>query len=385
MKRRGYSVFRAVDLMVRYILGELSASEKEEYFQLLKDTGLNPDRWSSRDWQEGLRDDDRFDGKEAYSRFLQNVRPPARRHSLRWVKIAALWLLAFGAGGIGWHLWKASAVEQEAVAVIRPVSAKAYIELADGTSMELTGLRDSLAERDGALIRQDSGCLVYLGKKDVPGKPFYHILNVPRGGEYTLCLTDGTKVWLNSDSRLRYPVRFDGHKREVFLSGEAYFEVAPDAASPFTVHTSLGKVNVLGTSFNVRDYKDEGRVVTTLVSGKVHYWAGRGRDCLLSPGYQVTDAGEKKSLQLREVNLEEYTGWRTGLYTFYNKTLEEIMHTVERNYDVEVSFSGEELKALRFTGDLEKYDKVEKFLRFVEMGGDVTFVVEGRKIRVEPK
>ena len=128
MKRRGYSVFRAVDLMVRYLLGELSASEKEEYFQLLRDTGLNPDRWSSRDWQEGLRDDDRFDGKEAYGRFLQNVRPPVRRHRLRWVKIAALWLLAFGAGGLGWYLWTVRAVEQDAVAVSRPVSAKAYIE-----------------------------------------------------------------------------------------------------------------------------------------------------------------------------------------------------------------------------------------------------------------
>lgn len=385
MKRRGYSVFRATDLIVRHLLGELSASEKQEYFQLLKDTGLTPDRWDVQVWQRGLREDKRFDGKEAYSRFLKNVRPHSRWLVLRWVKIAALWLLAFGAGGLGWYVWKYPTAEREAVAVIRPVSAKAYIELADGTSMELTGLRDSLAERDGALIRQDSGRLVYFRKKDVSGKSLYHILNVPRGGEYALCLADGTKVWLNSDSRLRYPVRFEGNKREVFLSGEAYFEVAPDAASPFTVHTSLGKVDVLGTSFNVRDYKDEGRVVTTLVSGKVHYSAGGGRDCLLSPGCQVTDAGEGISLQLREVNLEEYTGWKNGLYTFYNYTLEEIMRTIERNYDVEVSFAREELRKLRFTGDLEKYDKVEKFLRFIEMGGDVTFVVEGKKINIRPK
>ncbi len=385
MKRCGYSVFRAVNLVVRYVLGELSASEKEEYYRLLKDTGLNPSLWSSREWQQGVREDERFDGKEAYRCFLKNVHPHARRHNFRWIKIAALWLLAFGAGGIGWHVWKSPTTEKKMAAVIRPVSAKAYIELADGTSMELTDGQNSLAEQDGALIRQDSGRLVYLKRKNVPGKSPYHILTVPRGGEYALCLADGTKIWLNSDSRLRYPVRFDGNKREVFLSGEAYFEIARDVTSPFTVHTSLGKVNVLGTSFNVRDYREEGRVITTLVSGKVHYSAGRDRDCLLSPGDQVTDAGEGNSLQLREVNLEEYTGWRNGLYTFYNKTLEEIMHTIERNYDVEVSFASEELKALRFTGDLEKYDKVEKFLRFVEMGGDVTFVVEGRKIRVEPK
>ena len=141
----------------------------------------------------------------------------------------------------------------------------------------------------------------------------------------------------------------------------------------------------MGTAFNVQDYHNERQVVTTLVNGKVQYFDGSGKSCLLEPGFQVVDTRNGHELQIRKVNLEEYVGWKDGLYTFYNYTLEEIMRTVERNYDVLVSFAVERLKTLRFTGDLQKYDDVEKFLRFIEMGGDVVFVLEGKKIRIEPK
>lgn len=385
MKRRGHSVFRAVSLVVRYILGELSETEKKEYAQLLEDTGLQEKNWNGEALQHELREDRRFDQQEAYRQFLLQVPRKSRMVRLRWLKVAALWVLPWVIGGIVWYAGQNSLPEKNQVVQIYPVSSKAFIEMADGKNVEVTALRDSLSEQDGTLIRQDSGKLVYTGKNNFGKNLIYNTLNVPRGGEYALCLSDGTKVWLNSDSRLKFPVQFIGDQREVFLSGEAYFEVAHNAVRPFVVNTSLGKIKVLGTAFNVQDYHNERQVVTTLVNGKVQYFDGSGKSCLLEPGFQVVDTRNGHELQIRKVNLEEYVGWKDGLYTFYNYTLEEIMRTVERNYDVLVSFAVERLKTLRFTGDLQKYDDVEKFLRFIEMGGDVVFVLEGKKIRIEPK
>lgn len=385
MKRRGHSLFRAVDLVVRYLLGELSATEREEYNRLLKDTDLQEKDWNGDSIRRELREDKRFDKEEAYRQFLLRIPRSSRSFRLRCIRVAALWIIPLIIGGIAWYVWCATLPEEEIYARIYPVTSKAFVEMADGRNVELSALRDSLSEVDGTLIRQDSGQLLYTGKNNLSGKLIYNVLHVPRGGEFALSLSDGTKVWLNSDSRLRFPVQFIGGKREVFLCGEAYFEVAHDTARPFVVNTSLGEIRVLGTVFNVQDYENEQQVVTTLVNGKVSYSAGTGRDCLLSPGYQSIDPRNGTALQVREVNLEEYVGWKDGRYSFYNYTLEEIMRTVERNYDVQVSFQREDLRALRFTGDLQKYDEVGKFLRFIEMGGDVTFVVEGKKIRIEPK
>lgn len=385
MKRRGHSLFRAVDLVVRYLLGELSVAEKEEYARLLEDTDLQEKVWNGESLQRELREDKCFDKELAYRQFLLRIPRKSRSSRLRWMRIAALWMLPLMIGGMTWYAWHTTTSEESMHIRINPVASKAFIELADGRNVELTAKKDSLSELDGTLIRQDSGILLYTGKNNLSGKLIYNVLNVPRGGEYALNLSDGTKVWLNSDSRLRFPVQFVGDKREVFLCGEAYFEVAHNVAQPFVVHTSLGKVEVLGTEFNVQDYEDEQQVVTTLVNGKVMYIAGQGEDCVLSPGYQSIESRNGDALQVREVNLEEYVGWKDGLYTFYNYTLEEIMRTVERNYDVRVSFKEDALKTLRFSGDLKKYDEVEKFLRFIEMGGDVVFVVEGKTIRIEPK
>ena len=385
MKRRGYTVFRAVDLVVRYLLGELSTEEKKEYTQLLANTALDEKQWEGESLKQGLQKDNRFNSDEAYRQFLFHVSRKSFNRKLHWLKFAALWLLPLFAGSMVWYLWEPSGPEQKVSAQIFPVSSKAFIELADGRNIELTTLKDSLAEQDGTLIRQDSGKLVYAGNSCAAGQIIYNVLNVPRGGEYALLLSDGTKVWLNSDSRLRFPVQFSGKEREVFLNGEAYFEVSHDAEHPFIVHTSLGKVEVLGTEFNIQDYGTEQQVVTTLVSGKVKYATETGKDCMLKPGFQVVDNRKGGTLKVREVNLEEYVGWKEGLYTFYDRSLEDIMQTIQRNYDVQVFFENEKLKTLRFTGDLKKYDCVEKFLRFIEMGGDVTFVVKGKKILIEPK
>ena len=144
---------------------------------------------------------------------------------------------------------------------------------------------------------------------------------------------------------------------------------------------------MLGTEFNVRDYPDEHQVVATLVNGSVQFSDKNksGRQVILQPGFQVVVDSLRRDWEVRKVNLEEYVGWRNGLYVFSHLTLEELMKIVERNYDVTVFFANEECKKLVFSGDLQKYEKVEYFLRFMETGGDVRFVVKDRTITVYKK
>ncbi|MEG2229127.1 MAG: DUF4974 domain-containing protein, partial [Odoribacter sp.] len=160
--------------------------------------------------------------------------------------------------------------------------------------------------------------------------------------------------------------------REVFLKGEAYFKVAKNEAQPFIVSTSNGQIQVMGTSFNVRDYAEEGKVVTTLVEGKVDYVSERYKRVSLQPGYMLEDNGSK-DYRIRKVNTLEYTGWKDGKYIFENASVEEIMTTLERWYDVTVFYRNEEVRNLHFTGDLERYASINTLLNFMEMGGDVRF------------
>ena len=212
----------------------------------------------------------------------------------------------------------------------------------------------------------------------------YNTIDIPIGGEYQLVLADGTKVWLNADSKLRFPVSFTAERREVYLEGEAYFEVAKDSEHPFIVHISRGAIEVLGTGFNVRDYREEQKTVTTLVQGKVVYRSERqpGREIMLEPGFQIKDE-EGGSLQPRKVDVILYTGWKDGKYVFENATLEEIMQVLSRWYDIAVFYKREEVKKLHFTGDLERYKTINDFLEFMEIGGNVRFSIKGKTVLIE--
>ena len=210
---------------------------------------------------------------------------------------------------------------------------------------------------------------------------------IPIAEMRSLTLPDGTKVQLNSKSTLLYPQEFTGDSRSVFLLGEANFKVKPDKKRPFIVKSNDLQITALGTEFNVRDYPDEHQVVATLVNGSVQFSDKNksGRQVILQPGFQVVVDSLRRDWEVRKVNLEEYVGWRNGLYVFSHLTLEELMKIVERNYDVTVFFANEECKKLVFSGDLQKYEKVEYFLRFMETGGDVRFVVKDRTITVYKK
>ena len=204
----------------------------------------------------------------------------------------------------------------------------------------------------------------------------YNELMVPVGGESFVMLEDSSRVWLNADSRLRYPSRFEGEERRIELEGEAYFEVRR-GERPFVVETSRGDVRVLGTSFDVRAYGDEA-MTATLVTGRVRY-EGEGEKVTLAPGEQVrvSDGGK---VEKRQVDVEEYVGWREGVYVFDKRPLADIMRDLERWYGVDIVFMTEELKGLPFTGYVERYDKIDTFLDLLRSTGELTYSVDDKRI-----
>ncbi|MDE5612096.1 MAG: FecR domain-containing protein, partial [Odoribacter sp.] len=318
MQRRGYSVFQAIDLILKSLSGHLTSDEQQVLEHLKKETGLERcagELFDRKALSEQLLKDPAFDTEEAYRQFMRKIAVKSPRRMFHRIRYAALWLLLLAVGGLTFWYMRDDREPEIPVAVIQPVGNRAVVTLADGSCVDLLAEDKDIAEKDGTVIQREAGCLVYAGNANAEkGQLLFNTLDVPRGGEYSLVLADGTKVNLNAETRLRFPVHFEGEKREVFLQGEAYFAVALDSTKPFIVHTSRGKVKVLGTSFNVRDYEDERQVVTTLVDGVVRYerQGDVGRYVVLKPGFQVADAENSVDLLVRKVRLQEYVGWKDG-------------------------------------------------------------------------
>ena len=207
-------------------------------------------------------------------------------------------------------------------------------------------------------------------------------VRVPRGSEYRLILSDGTKVWLNAESQLIYPVRFTGENREVIMKGEACFEVAKKEKQPFVVKVDEIEVLVTGTLFNVEAYPETKEVKMTLVEGRVEVKTEEHRQ-LLSPDEQALVDKQEGQIRVRKVVAEEYIGWTRGEFRFTRTRLEEVMTRLARWYDVEVFFAVPDLKNTRFTLNLERYDNINKILSKIEKTGRVHFRIQGQCIIVE--
>ncbi|MBC5621345.1 MULTISPECIES: FecR family protein [Butyricimonas] len=395
MKRCGFTVFEIVEEVLRNFLNENDEKKREEFQKLINEPALLNNGKELADRKQvvaWLKEPSRFSSQKAYSEFKVYVRGQQRQIWRRRIRyVAAVLILPFLVGGIYyWHVINSEKEDQNSeTQLIHPIAFKASIELDDGKRVYLGAEEGKITLSDQTEIIRDQKQVVYAASDSLDvHKMIYHDLCVPRGGEYALVLSDSTKIWINADSKLRYPVQFNGKEREVFLlEGEAYFEVTKNSEKPFLVRTSRGTVKVLGTEFNVRNYKDEGCVVTTLVNGSVQFGSNQNPESntVLRPGYQIIAGSVIEDWIVQKVNLKEYVGWKEGLYVFNNMTLEELMRTVERNYDVTVFFASEECKFLRFSGDLRKYDDVRNFLRYIEIGGDVRFVIKERVITIYKK
>lgn len=211
----------------------------------------------------------------------------------------------------------------------------------------------------------------------------YHELSVPRGGEFFLELSDKTKIWINAETTVRYPIRFPREERKIFINGEAYLEVHKDTTAPFTVVMTHNEVTVLGTSFNINSYPDTPGDQITLVSGKVCVRSGKNGDLVtLNPGEQATIDRERGQIVKRDVDIDIYCGWKNGVLIFQDNTLEEILRTVARLYNVEIYWHDTTLKQHKFSGELKRYERIDELLKLIRYTDEVKLIMHDNKIIV---
>ncbi|MFD2941744.1 FecR family protein [Flavobacterium notoginsengisoli] len=260
---------------------------------------------------------------------------------------------------------------------IEPKYNNPTLVLADGTVVSLEPKKEKIVSKNG-VISNVNKVLVY-DAKDLKGVTSTgdNTLIVPVGGIYAVSLSDGTKVWLNSKSSLKYPVEFSGNKRTVTLEGEAYFEVSKDPHSPFTVKTKSGNVTVLGTHFNVSAYDEDKNFETTLAEGKVKVSeiskSKQTEEVVLRPGQQARVKNE--ALRVVEVDPLAYTAWKDGKFYFENENLKNILTKMARWYNFNVKFEQKALEQIKFTGIVLKDEPVDHFLDIISKSSNVKYKI----------
>lgn len=332
---------------------------------------------------KGLQEADYPAWREEFVRDLE-VRQRRRRifRWRMWGSVAAV--LALGIGMACWWWMKRDEVPQEAVYVAyqEPDRSKVHLVTATGEVLDLsaTASLDTLEIDGQAVIRNATG-LVYAPQDSCADDSCRRMneVYVPRGAEFNLVLSDGSHVWLNSDSRLRYPSVFRGDVREVEVSGEVFFEVARDERSPFVVKVEGLEVVVLGTKFNVNTRVAE-RIQTTLVEGQVTVNLPAGQSVVLEPGEMASANVVSGEVRSEQVNVQKYVAWRYGRFCFEEATMEEIMRELALWYDVEVEYRNGALKSERFTGSLPRSESIMEILKKIEQTTYVHFHVAGNRI-----
>ncbi|PKQ63263.1 hypothetical protein BZG01_16205 [Labilibaculum manganireducens] len=335
--------------------------------------------------------------ERAFEKYLGKMQQSRTALRMRLIKkampYAASVLLMLGLFSVMMYLGNSDsgiAKQEQWLAAIEPGSQKAELILDDGEVLNLEEKKekDEIKEKDGTVISNTGSALVYdVSAKTDNQKITYNSLVVPRGGEYQLQLEDGTKVWVNSETRLRYPTQFADNKRMVLLEGEAYFEVSKDKNRPFIVKTQGVDVRVLGTHFNISSYADEDAIRTTLVEGSVSVMDNKNPDenLLLSPGHQAVFSKKSGDLENKKVNVDLYTSWKDGKFVFQESSLTDIMNRVSRWYDVKVFYQNKEAGDLNFTGTLKRYESLDRLLGMIEKTNEVKFLFKDKTIIVQRK
>ena len=398
MKLTNYYL-KIAELISMEITGDLGPEEKDElsrwlgssienvelYHKLRKDlmvqfgqtTTLDIDKeqiWNNID---GVISKDK--GKSKYSFFL---------------KYAAVMTLVFLLSGLAYLSYYNNTMNSDQLEVkleLNPGEQKALLVMSDGSTIHLDeNKRSTIKEKDGSLINNDENSLAYERATDVDKpkrqntKALYNTLIAPRGGEYNITLSDGTKVWINADSKFKYPVYFNKDIREVELEGEAYFEVEHMNDKPFIIKTTDYNIEVLGTSFNVLAYEDDHQVITTLVKGsiKIKGFDDSGNELLVKPNEQVLLDKMEKEILVRNVDVNAYTAWKEGRFMFVKQDLERILKVLSRWYNFEVAFESEELKTIRFTGNMDRYELLATALEMIAETNKVDFIINNKRVLV---
>ncbi|WP_455785081.1 FecR domain-containing protein [Butyricimonas faecihominis] len=267
---------------------------------------------------------------------------------------------------------------------ITPGGVKAILQSEDGKMIDLTSSTSSrIVTSDGLVLVNDSLKGLRFDQSKLENQPMkYHTLAVPVGGEYHFTLADGTRVWVNSASEVRFPNCFSGGKREIYVKGEVYLEVARDEKHPFVVHAGENEVRVLGTRFNLTAYPDEQKVITTLVEGSVEFRNNQS-SIRLKPGEQSVLDQETNNLEKQKVEVSIYTSWVSGTYEYERMPLSDITRQLSRWYDVQFVYETTEFSNHPFTGVVKRDQSLEEVLSIIEKTTNIKFKISGRTIIIK--
>ena len=347
---------------------EVTAWLKEkDHVELLDEIAAIRQKLSGQSYGENSEEEFLYLEKSIYDR-------KSRRMTLRW-SIAASIILLVGLF-VGRTISGVRDIHEEqelAKSVMQPGTSKAILMMADGKEVVLEqGQNLNILLNERVRVATSSQGIVYEERGKGMVTEEYNKLTTPIGGEYSLVLSDGTKVFLNADSELKYPVEFSDGKRIVDLKGEAYFEVHKDSLRPFIVRMNGAEVTVLGTSFNVNTYGDDGQIYTTLVNGSVRVSSMKNKqEEILKPGMQSVMNVQSGLLTVRKVDVEPYVAWREGRFVFRAMTL-----------DFEVFYQNSELKDYEFRGVIKRDMDLDKVLSVIKATTNVDFEVKGKVITI---
>jgi ferric-dicitrate binding protein FerR (iron transport regulator) len=389
------------ELLDKYITNAITEEERSLLFEMIE----SPDYLSELRRIVGSRlEQDNLEGEEdvqlrelIYRRMkagLQGDASPApvkrtgRTIWWRWATAAAVFLLVAAAGYFllsrkDIHRPEVTATPSYQKNDLLPGGNKAMLTLANGTRIVLDSAHNGQLASQGnmAIIKVSSGMLTYRAesrKQKAESEVSYNTLSTPRGGQFQLVLPDGSKVWLNAASSIRFPTAFV-RERKVEITGEAYFEVAHNASMPFRVQAGNEIVEDLGTGFNINAYDDEPNVRTTLLQGSVRVSAG-GKAELLTPGQQSRVSRDGHIKLVDHVDMDEAVAWKNGVFSFDSTDIYNIMRQISRWYNVDIVFR--DSLNVYLDGNINRDVKVSRVFKMLELAGGVRFGIENGKIIV---
>lgn len=345
-------------------------SDNREMFEYLVKDETNYHAWTELE---------KYNSKKAFRAFVYRTEG---RHiwKLKWASIAAVLVIGLFVGGLYSYMKQDGIWNADRKSVFPNNGQNIVLTLENGESVIVGDIRtESVLKERNILI--DSSCIIYTKQKETE-RVEYNSLEIPVGGEYGLTLSDGTHVYINSQSKFTYPVVFVGGERIVELDGEAYFDVKKDSLRPFLIKMDDVMIKVLGTSFNVKAYHDEKEVVATLVEGSVSVSVGK-EEVLLLPGEQLCYKRDETIWTKHKVDVELYTSWKDGILIFERERLETILNILGRWYGVEIFYSNQLQKEQLYSGNLRRYRSIKDVLRLLEMTTDVRFEVNDKTVIVK--
>lgn len=375
-------------LYEKYLSGKCTRQEQQVIENYQDNFDLDRHEWNSD--QMG---DSELAKETIHTQLVISIAKQKRRRLLRvraWYAAAATIILILSSGLYFNNLRKKAPVLTKTESPrfkndVLPGDNRAVLTLDDGSQINLDDAQNGvLASEDNTDIRKTgSGKLEYSAGEKLIQSVKYNTLSTPMGGQYQLSLPDGSKVWLNSGSSIRFPTAFIGKERVVELKGEAYFDITENKKMPFIVRTNNSMdIKVLGTQFNVMAYDDEKSINTTLVEGSVQILKESGT-AFLEPGQAaILNKGTGK-IKVAEADIDEAVAWKNGYFIFSNENIESIMRKVSRWYNIEVDYQGN-LSNKDFVGTISRDKNISELLKMLELTGAIHFKVDGRRVTVMP-